>query len=502
MNGKATGQIRTGPDGGWGWMVVLAGFIVQFISGGLAQSLSPLYIDMKRYFGSSAEDTSWTFSIASAMMFFTGILGAVVAKLFGHRFAVMFSGMLASSGFFVSYFATNIGYLYGSIGVLVGTGFGVCISPNLTMLAIYFPKKHSLVNGIAMVGSGVCVFVMPPLIQASIDKYGWRGCMLILSAICAHMVISGALMRPLIANSKARNESGDLCQTPSETDGKDGGGKQDKNNTSKRRCHCSHYLHVVFFTYLRFTILVISFWFVVLGMFGGSVHMQARAKVEDVGTLQQTAWLVSIVCIGSIASRAGGAFLVQHRFISATNIYILSTLAVGVAFVIPQLADTYGGFVVLSLVMGLGSGVYLSIPSVCTREYVGTNNMIVALGILMFPSGIGFLLGPPLAGWIYDVTGNYDYSFYALGGFHLLGGFICIIGQCITWNRNRKLTEKDNATSQLDDQTIVNPVYDDLAMKDATSQTFLSDFVDDNNKNTYWILDSPFAIESHGDKRN
>ncbi|XP_070560167.1 monocarboxylate transporter 12-like [Ptychodera flava] len=212
------------------------------------------------------------------------------------------------------------------------------------------------------------------------------------------MVISGALMRPLIRNSRERNESDNFSQAPSETDGENVGGKQGVNKKSKRRCDCSHYMHVAFFTYLRCTILVISFFFVAVGIFGGSVFMQARAKVQGVGSLQQTAWLVSIAGIGSIASRAGGAFLVQHRFISATNIYLLSTLAVGVAFVIPQLADTYGGFVVLSLVMGMGSGVSLSILPVCTREYVGTNNMIVALGIVMFPSGIGFLLGPPLAG--------------------------------------------------------------------------------------------------------
>ncbi|XP_070560880.1 monocarboxylate transporter 12-like [Ptychodera flava] len=328
MSDKTTDQIRTGPDGGWGWMVVVAGFIVQFMTGGLAQSLSPLYIDIKRYFGSSAEDTSWIFSISSAMFFCTGILGSVTAKLFGHRLTVMVGGMLISSGFFISYFATNIVYLYGSIGVVAGIGLGMGPSPNLAMLAIYFPKKHSLVNGIAMVGSGVCVLVMPPLLQASIDKYGWRGSMLILSAIGAHVDISGALLRPLIGNSRARNESDDLSQEPDETDDKDDGG------------------------------------------------------------------------------------------------------------------------------------------------------------------------------WIYDVTGNYDYSFYALGGFHLLGGFICIIGQCITWKRNRKWTEKVDATSQVVCQKIVNPVYDDSLMKDATSQTFISDFVDNNNKTTDWILDSPFGSESHAGKRN
>ncbi|XP_070560883.1 monocarboxylate transporter 13-like [Ptychodera flava] len=497
---KASDQNLTGPDCGWGWVVVGAGFVVKFMGGGLVQSLSPLYIDMKRYFGASSAATSWVLSIAFAMPFFTGFLGAIAVKLFGHRIAVMIGGLLASSGFFISYFATSLVYLYGSVGFLMGTGLGISVAPALTMLAIYFPKKHPLVNGIAMVGSGMGIFVIPPLLQACIDRYGWRGSVLIMSAFCAHTVVSGALLRPLRKASKAKHEDGDLSQATRDT--QNAPGKQDMSKKSKQRCDCSHYMHVAFFTYLRFTILVISFFFVAVGMFGGSVHMQARAKVEGVGTLQQTAWLVSIVGIGSIAGRAVGAFLVQHRFISATNIYILSILAVGVAFLIPQLADTYGGFVVLSLVMGLGSGVYMSIPAVCTREYIGIKNMIIGLAIWKFPAGIGLLLGPPLAGWIYDVTGNYDYSFYAMGGFHLLGAFICILGECITWHRNKKLKGQDNSTSQVDDQAIVDPLYDDFVMKDATSQTFISDFVYDNNTNTNWILDSPFISERHTDKRN
>ncbi|XP_070560169.1 monocarboxylate transporter 13-like [Ptychodera flava] len=497
MHGRETDQNRTGPDGGWGWLVVGAGFVVKFMGGGLLQSLSPLYIDMKRYFGSSSAETSWVLSIAFAMPFFTSILGAVAAKLFGHRLAVMIGGLLASSGFFISYFATSLVYLYGSIGFLVGTGLGISVTPALTMLAIYFPKKHSLVNGIAFFGSGMGIFVIPPLLQACIDRYGWRGSVLIMSAFCAHSVVSGALLRPLRKAGKAKHEDGDLSQAPPDT--QDAIGEQDENKTSKRRFTCSHFMYIAFFTYLRFTILVISFFFVALGMFGGSVHMQARAKVEGVGTLQQTAWLVSIVGIGSIASRVGGAFLVQHRLISATNIYILSILAVGVAFLIPQLADTYGGFVVLSLVMGLGSGVYMSMSAVCTREYIGINNMLIGLATLYVPAGIGFLLGPPLAGWIYDVTGNYDYSFFTMGGFHLLGAFICILGRCITWHRNKKLTGGDKSTSQVDDQAIVDPMHDGFVMKDATSQTFISDFVDDNNTNTNWILDSPFISERHTD---
>ncbi|XP_070560168.1 monocarboxylate transporter 12-like [Ptychodera flava] len=464
MSGKTTVEKRTEPDNYSAFLVVLGGFIVQFMTGGLVHSLGPLYIDMKRYFGSSAEETSWIFSVASAVLFFTGILGAVNAKLFGHRLAVIVGGLLASSGFLISYFATNLNYLYGSIGVLVGAGLGMCVSPNLTMLAIYFPKKHSLVNGIAMVGSGVCIFVMPPLLQASIDKYGWRGSMLILSATCAHIVISGTLMRPLARNGAAKDKESDICQVPCETESNYATDEKDEEQTSKRICDYSHYLRVVFFTYVRFTLLVISFAFVVVGMFGGSVHMQARAKVQEVGSLQQN-------CLACF-----------HGWIyDVTGNYDYSFYALGGFHLL-------GGFICI-----IGQCITWNRNRKLTEKDNATSQLDDQT---IVNSVYDDLVMKDATRWIYDVTGNYDYSFYAMGGFHLLGAFICILGQCITWHRNKKLKGQDKSSSQVDDQAMVDPLQDEFVMKDATSQTFISDFVYGNNTNTNWILDSPSVSES------
>ena len=67
-----TNEMLVGPDGGWGWVIVLAAFVVQFMAGGLVQSFSPLYIALRRYFNSSAEDTSWVVSILSCLIFLMG----------------------------------------------------------------------------------------------------------------------------------------------------------------------------------------------------------------------------------------------------------------------------------------------------------------------------------------------------------------------------------------------------------------------------------------------
>lgn len=61
----------------------------------------------------------------------------------------------------------------------------------------YFEKKRSFATGIAVCGSGIGTFIFAPLTEALINTYGWRGALLIITAITLNCIIFGALFRPL-----------------------------------------------------------------------------------------------------------------------------------------------------------------------------------------------------------------------------------------------------------------------------------------------------------------
>lgn len=50
-----------------------------------------------------------------------------------------------------------------------------------------------------------------------------------------------------------------------------------------------------------------------------------------------------------------------------------------------------------------------------------------AYGLLLLVQGIANLIGPPLAGWITDLTGNYDLAFYLAGLFIGLSGLLMML---------------------------------------------------------------------------
>ena len=66
-----------------------------------------------------------------------------------------------------------------------------------SILPVYFNKYYDISNSIAHAGLSVGVMVMPIVTQLFLDSFGWRGTMLILAALNTHIVISGALLRPL-----------------------------------------------------------------------------------------------------------------------------------------------------------------------------------------------------------------------------------------------------------------------------------------------------------------
>lgn len=60
------------PDGGWGWFVVLAAFIINAVSEGIIFTFGLLYIEFLHEFGASKSATSWIGSLFMAIPLMSG----------------------------------------------------------------------------------------------------------------------------------------------------------------------------------------------------------------------------------------------------------------------------------------------------------------------------------------------------------------------------------------------------------------------------------------------
>lgn len=151
------------PDGGWGWIVAVAFFLVEMFTYGVIKSFGIFLKDLMSDFGESNSRVSWIISICVFVMTFTGKvcncyfkfrhlkkllacltplscllfflwvnfcnfaihvssapLSTVLSNRFGFQPVVMFGGFLISLGTISTAFTNSINQMYLTIGIVTG----------------------------------------------------------------------------------------------------------------------------------------------------------------------------------------------------------------------------------------------------------------------------------------------------------------------------------------------------------------------------------------------
>ena len=84
----------------------------------------------------------------------------------------------------------------------VGIGLGFANFTAIVAVSFYFEKRRSLAIGLAVCGSGFGTFIFAPLTQILLAEYGWKGTVLIETALLLNCIPCGAVFRPVEAPRK------------------------------------------------------------------------------------------------------------------------------------------------------------------------------------------------------------------------------------------------------------------------------------------------------------
>ncbi|CAN7984380.1 unnamed protein product, partial [Ixodes hexagonus] len=201
-------QAAEPPDGGWGWVVVLAGFMCHVVVDGIIYSSGVFFDEFLNYFGEGHALTSSIASILMGSYFISSPIASGLTIRYGCRVTAIAGSLLSAAGLFISIYAPNVIYLYFSFGLVTGTGFGLVLLPAVVCVSSYFNRRRALATGMTVCGSGVGTFVLAPLIQLLMRTYGWKGTLIVCSGLSLQGVVAGFLMRPLRrASSRPTTES-------------------------------------------------------------------------------------------------------------------------------------------------------------------------------------------------------------------------------------------------------------------------------------------------------
>lgn len=182
-------------DGGYGWVITFASFMCQFIVDGIAYTFGVMYPHFVDAFGSSKSATSWVSALFVGVPLICGPLAGLCVTKFGCRVTTIVGAIITSLGLFLSSFVNSIQMLTLTYGVVAGFGVAFVYVPSSIIPSFWFEQRRGLATGISNAGSGLGTFVMAPLIEFLLDEYGWRGTLVIISAITLNLVVFGALFR-------------------------------------------------------------------------------------------------------------------------------------------------------------------------------------------------------------------------------------------------------------------------------------------------------------------
>ncbi|XP_069776116.1 monocarboxylate transporter 13-like isoform X2 [Narcine bancroftii] len=367
------------PDGGWGWMVVLAGFLNNCLLVGVARSLGVFFVHFMQYFQESSSRVSWITSIAMATQQFASPLGSVFGKHYGSRTVVMVGGVLASVGMLAGSFAQRLLHLYLSIGLLTGIGWALVFTPTMAMISRYFKKRRALATGLAFTGVGIASFLFSPLFQFLIDEYTWRGALQVLSAIMLNLCVCAALLRPITLQE-------DLFAASNSRAG--GAGCWEKVTSAA---------DLTLLARRGFLVYAFALALMTTGYFVPYVHLVAHGKNLGLSDYE-AAFLLSTTAISDTVARLFVGWLADLKLIRSIHMLLLWSVLTGLSLLLLPVGRTYFSLMGLGLFYGFCAGALSPLFFSTLPDIVGIWRILNATGLLLMLLSIGGLLGPPLSG--------------------------------------------------------------------------------------------------------
>uniref|UniRef100_A0A3Q3VRJ3 Major facilitator superfamily (MFS) profile domain-containing protein n=1 Tax=Mola mola TaxID=94237 RepID=A0A3Q3VRJ3_MOLML len=349
------------PDGGYAWFILLSCFLVFGLTFGVIKAFGVFYVEIHRYFQTTATGTSWITSIAVATIHVVAPAASALSARYSHRSVVIVGGLMCSFGVMVGAFARNLTELYLTVGFLNGFGYALTWTPTVTMLGLYFESRRPLANALASAGECILTFVLTPLFQLLIDSYSWRGALLILGGLQLHLCVCGLLLRPLKGS----------CQ-----------GEIEACPNAELRTKILRYVDYTLITNARFMVYSMFGVFAALGFFAPALFLVPYARSKGIEEYQQ---------------------------LTATVILLATVL------LLCPLSSSFSELAAFSAAYGLVYGATVAIHITVLAEVVGVHRLGSALGFFMLIRSSGGLLGPPIAGFFIDKMSDYGTGFLMAG---------------------------------------------------------------------------------------
>lgn len=374
----------------YGWWIVLACFLIGlYVGGTVVFGFTAFFEPIRKEFGWSYTQVSFAASLRGLEMgIFSPVLGFLVDR-FGPRKLMLWGTITIGFGLILLSLTHSLAMFYAAF-LLLAFGAGGCASVvTMTAVANWFRRKIGLTLGVMSSGLGAGG-LMVMLIVGLIDLYGWRSTLVILGVGMWALGIPLSLIVRHRPEHYGYSPDGEASRPQLE-----GHNTQDKGVeiTLRQALKMRSFLYLNITEFIRFMALM-------------AVFTHVMPYLASVGMPRPTAGLVAgALPLISIIGRFGLGWLgdvFDKRYVLATATGLIS---IGLlAFSSVQVGWAIVPFLLL---FPLGHGGSMVQRGSILREYFGRDSFGKMMGIMMGSGSFGGIIGPTLAGWVFDTLGSY-----------------------------------------------------------------------------------------------
>jgi MFS family permease len=377
----------------YGWWIVAAAVLAQAVAVGATQYAFPVFLKpVAEEFGASRSAVQSGFSGLAVVM---ALLGPALGPALDRRSirAILCAGALAMAVGFAAIAASSELWLLGlCFAGVVGPG-ALAAGPLSAskLVANWFLRRRGLALGISATGTSVGGFAFPPLLTLAIERFGWRGALLAMSAAIVLLALP-VLALLVVGHPEERGLA------------PDGDPPEPAASRAPPGAHSAHASRALLRdrNFLAITLAIGSV-FAILGGLLTNLH----AYATDLGIpAERASLLFSALSACGIVGKLGFGAAADRRSKRALVWLAMAMLALFLGVLL--LAPGFAWLVAASGVAGLALGGFLPlwgalIGDCFARDAFG--RVMGTMGPLMLPLNLAAL---QLAPWSFDATGSYD----------------------------------------------------------------------------------------------
>lgn len=387
-----------------GWAIVWASFFTTaFASGGSQYGFGMFVEPLEQEFGWTRTQINLSLSIGLISGLLSPIVGWGVDK-YGSRTIMTVSLMIVGTSFFGRAGMTELWHWY-ALSAMLAIGFPGTFLPVGKLVGTWFPATRGRMMGTVLAGNNVFGLVGVPLLSLVIQFQSWR---LAYAIIGAGVLIVAVAIWFIVRSAPQSHNAQQSDFDPVDSNGFNPGDYSLREALNTRK-----------------------FWLLLAGVTCAgfsypSFMTQIIPHMQSVGWGSSQSTLVLTVLAGmALASKISWGLLSERLTARISFVIAISIMSSGVVLV--TLAGSSVFVWPAIIFFGAGFGGIGPLMSLVVMETFGLRNFGSIQGVVaMVLTTVPVLIGPILAGSLFDLTGSYETSFWIVSVIFAAGGLLVL----------------------------------------------------------------------------